>query len=75
MCSRRMEASPRAHGMYYRCLARTLAPNAPSLASHPPSVYPREDPIRDAINEWLGDLFARENVDRTVRALVDSQDG
>jgi hypothetical protein len=70
-----MEASPRKHGMYYRCPARTLAPGSPALASHPPAVYLREDPVRDAVNGWLGDLFARENVDRTAAALVGSQGG
>jgi hypothetical protein len=73
VCSRKMEASPRAHGTYYRCPARTLAPGSPALAHHPPAVYLREDPIRDAVNGWIGELFARENVDSTVAALVDSQ--
>ncbi len=68
-----MEASPRAHGIYYRCPARTLAPGSPALALHPPAVYLREDPIRDAVNSWIGELFARENVDNTVAALLDSQ--
>jgi DNA invertase Pin-like site-specific DNA recombinase len=75
VCQRKMEASPRKHGMYYRCPARTLAPGSPALASHPPAVYLREDPVRDAVNGWLGGLFARENVDRTVAALVGSQGG
>ena len=74
VCSRKMEASPRAHGMYYRCPARTLAPGSPVLESHPPAVYLREDPVRDAVNGWIGQLFNRENVDRTVAALVASQD-
>jgi hypothetical protein len=68
-----MEASPRKHGMYYRCPARTLAPGSPALASHPPAIYLREDPVREAANDWLGGLFARENVDRTVAALLGSQ--
>ncbi|WP_086788973.1 recombinase family protein [Crossiella equi] len=73
VCERKMESSPRAHGMYYRCPARTLAPGSPALASHPPSVYLREDVLQDAVNAWIGGLFARENVDRTVTALVASQ--
>jgi hypothetical protein len=67
-----MEASPRKHGMYYRCPARTLAPGSPAPASHPPAVYLREAPVRDAVNEWPGGLFAHENVDQTVAALVES---
>ncbi|WP_433279552.1 recombinase zinc beta ribbon domain-containing protein [Pseudonocardia xinjiangensis] len=74
-CGGKMEASPRAHGMYYRCPARTLAPGSPALASHPPAVYLREDPLRDAVNSWIGHLFAPANVDRTVAALVASQEG
>lgn len=75
LCGRKMEASPRAHGMYYRCPARTLAPGSPVLESHPPAVYLREDLIREAVNGWLGRLFDRENIDGTVAALVDSQGG
>lgn len=73
VCKRKMEASPRAHGMYYRCPARTLAPGSSALAEHPPTVYIREDPLLEAVNAWLGRLFARENVDRTVRMLIESQ--
>ncbi|KAA2254870.1 hypothetical protein F0L68_29245 [Solihabitans fulvus] len=65
-----MEASPRAHGTYYRCPARTLAPGSLALASHPPAVYLREDVIQDAVDGWLGELFAPKNLDRTVAALV-----
>jgi DNA invertase Pin-like site-specific DNA recombinase len=75
LCSRKMEASPRAHAMYYRCPARTLAPGSPVLATHPPAVYLREDPIEEAVNKWLGGLFDSANVDRTVAALVASQAG
>ncbi len=74
VCTRKMEGSPRAHGMYYRCPARTLAPGSPVLATHPPAVYLREDPIRDAVNGWLGELFSPDHVDQTVAALVGSQD-
>jgi Recombinase zinc beta ribbon domain len=73
VCERKMEASPRAHAMYYRCPARTLAPGSPALAEHPPAVYLREDPIRDAVNGWLGGLFDRDNIDQTVAALLASQ--
>ncbi|ATE55730.1 recombinase family protein [Actinosynnema pretiosum] len=75
ICGRKMEASPRARGVYYRCPARTLAPGAPALAEHPPTVYLREDVLQDAVNGWLGGLFAPQNLDRTVAALVASQEG
>ncbi|HYQ63701.1 recombinase family protein [Actinophytocola sp.] len=75
VCSRKMEGSPRKHAMYYRCPARTLAPGSPALAEHPPAIYLRESTIRDAANTWLEGLFRPENVDRTVAALVASQEG
>lgn len=36
-------------------------------------MYLREDPIKSAVNAWVGGLFDRDNVDRTVAALVASQ--
>lgn len=72
-CSRKMEASPRKHGMYYRCPARTLAPGSAALASHPPAVYLREDKLQEGVTAWLADLFLPSNVDRTVAALVAPQ--
>lgn len=74
VCERKMEGSPRAHGMYYRCPARTLAPGSAALSDHPPTVYVREDPLMEAVNAWLGRLFAQENVDQTVTELVASLD-
>ena len=44
------------------------------LAAHPAAVYLREDPIRDAVNGWIGRLFDRDKIDRTVATLVASQD-
>ncbi|MFI7680924.1 hypothetical protein [Actinophytocola sp. NPDC049390] len=45
------------------------------LATHPAAGYLREDTIRDAVNEWFAELFHRDDADRTVAALVASQDG
>ncbi len=73
VCGRKMEASPRKHAMYYRCPARTLAPGSPVLAEHPPAVYLREDPVSEAVNAFLGDLFGPEQVDETVRQIVAEQ--
>jgi hypothetical protein len=39
------------------------------------AVYLREDPLRDAVNSWIGHLFDPANVDRTAAALVASQEG
>ena len=68
-----MEGSPRKHAMYYRCPARTLTPGSAALSTHPRTVYLREDPLRDAVNGWIGGLFSKENVDRTIRQLIDDQ--
>jgi integrase len=75
VCKRKMEGSPRKHAMYYRCPARTLAPESPVLAEHPTAVYLRESTLRDGVNSWLADLFHPDNVDQTVAALLASQGG
>jgi hypothetical protein len=69
----KMEGSPRKHGMYYRCPARTLTPGSPALLTHPPTIYLKEEPLRDALNEWIGGLFDRQNIARTVEQLVQAQ--
>ncbi|MGW6928472.1 recombinase family protein [Lentzea sp. NPDC054927] len=74
ICGRKREGSPRKKAMYYRCPARTLAPGSPVLTSHPGAVYLREDALQDAVNGWLGHVFDRKNRDRTVAALMDSQE-
>jgi len=76
LCSRRMQGAViRKHETYYRCLARTLAPGAAALADHPRTVNLGEYDVLEPLNEWIGHLFDRRNVDRTVAALVASQDG
>jgi hypothetical protein len=69
-----MEGTPRKERTYYRCPARTLVPGSPLLATHPKNVYLPEAAVLEAVNVWLGGEFARENRDRTVAALVASQD-
>ncbi|MFI5563334.1 recombinase family protein [Amycolatopsis japonica] len=72
-CERKMEGSPRKYGMYYRCPARTLAPGAPALLTHPPTIYLREEPLRDAVNGWIGGLFDQQNIEQTVSQLLGAQ--
>ncbi|WP_093941860.1 recombinase family protein [Actinoalloteichus hoggarensis] len=72
-CARRMEGTPRAERTYYRCAARTLVPGSPALKEHPKNVYLPEAAVLGPLNEWIGELFAPENRDRTVTALVASQ--
>lgn len=61
--------------VYYRCLARTLTPGSEALAEHPRTVNLPEGDVVAALNTWIGELFGRENVDRTVAALLASQAG
>ncbi|MFD2415415.1 recombinase family protein [Amycolatopsis pigmentata] len=74
-CTRRMEGTPRQNRTYYRCAARTLVPGSPALDGHPKNVYLPEASVVEGLNAWLGGLFAHENVDQTVAALVESQGG
>ncbi|WP_346072590.1 recombinase family protein [Saccharopolyspora thermophila] len=74
LCGRKMHGAViRKHEIYYRCLARTLAPGSEALADHPRTVNLREIDLLEPLNGWVGLLFTRENLDRTVAALVGSQ--
>lgn len=76
ICSRKMQgATIRRHDTYYRCLSRTLAPGSAALDDHPRTVNLREADVLEPLNRWIGRLFDRDNVDRTVAELVGSQDG
>ncbi|WP_263247275.1 recombinase family protein [Saccharopolyspora rosea] len=74
-CSRRMEGTPRGPRTYYRCSARTLVPGSPLLAEHPKNVYLPEHAVLEQLNTWIGRLFAPENRDRTVAALLGADGG
>ncbi len=74
-CQRRMEGTPKHNREYYRCVARTLTPGSAALAAHPRNVYLPEHEVVAPLNAWLGGLFAPENLDATVAALLDSQSG
>lgn len=73
LCDRRMQGAAIRKGVYYRCLARTLAPGSAVLADHPRTVNLREDSILAALNAWIGEVFAPENRDKTVTAMLASQ--
>ena len=75
VCNRKMESSPRAHGIYYRCPARTLAPNSPVLTKHPAAVYIRETAICAPLNQWIAAIFDAQNRTRTIQTLVESRGG
>lgn len=75
ICTRKMiGATIRDREAYYRCLARSMAPGSPMLAEHPRTVNLREVDVVEPLNGWLGTLFGRENLDRTVAHLLSGQD-
>ncbi|SES43445.1 hypothetical protein [Lentzea albida] len=59
---------------YYRCHARTLAPGSQALSQHPRTVNLAEDVLLEPLNKWLSQIFDRKSIDRTVAAMVASQD-
>ncbi|MCG8927434.1 hypothetical protein L6E10_34115 [Lentzea sp. CC55] len=67
-------ATIRKHHTYYRCHARTLAPRSQVLAEHPRTVNLAEDVILEPLNKWLCQIFDRTSLDRTIAAMVASQD-
>jgi len=73
VCHRKMQGEAIRQGVYYRCVARTLAPGSTALSDHPKTVNLREEVILPALHQWIGGLFDRQNLEATVRALVDSQ--
>ena len=66
-------STPRAGRTYYRCAARSLVPGSPAMQGHPKNVYLPQAAVLEPINAWIG-AFDRTNRDRTVAALVASQD-
>ena len=75
ICQRKMQGGANGKRVLYRCIARQLAPGSPALTDHPKTINLGEKVLTRAINRWIGQLFDREHVDETVRALVDSQIG
>jgi hypothetical protein len=69
-----MEGTPREARIYYRCAARSIVPGAAALDGHPKNVYLPEAAVLGPLNAWIGGLFNRKNLDRTVTALVMSQE-
>ncbi|QYN18841.1 recombinase family protein [Amycolatopsis sp. DSM 110486] len=75
ICTRKMQGAAIRKGVYYRCIARTLAPGSAALADHPKTVNLREDVVTPPINNWLCQVFHPNNRDETVAALIGTQDG
>ena len=70
VCERKMLAATIRSTIYYRCLARTIAPGSPVLADHPRTVNVREDQVIDPLNEWIMQVCDRDHIDKTVAAIV-----
>jgi hypothetical protein len=74
ICERKMQGAAIRKGVYYRCIARTLAPGSAALADHPKTVNLREDVVIRRLHDWICKVFDRENRDETVAALIGSQE-
>jgi hypothetical protein len=59
---------PAAARRYYRCAAHARYPGITD--AHPRDVLVREQPIVDALEEWLDELFAPEHATQTAREIA-----
>jgi DNA invertase Pin-like site-specific DNA recombinase len=66
-CGRRMHGQTRGKRRYYRCAAHARYPGITD--AHPRDVLVREQPIIDALDEWLDELFAPEQASQTAQAI------
>ncbi|WP_281918440.1 recombinase family protein [Nocardia sputorum] len=73
-CGRKMQAEFVGDAVYYRCRAKTIAPDSPDLQDHPRTVNLREDVVVGPIDSWLASLFDREHREKTIAALAAAQD-
>lgn len=73
VCQRKMGAATIRKTTYYRCLARSIAPGSPVLADHPRTVNVREDHVVGPLNDWIGRVYDRDNIDETVAAILAGQ--
>ncbi len=70
LCERKMLAATIRNTIYYRCLARTIAPGSPVLTAHPRTVNVREDHVNDPLNDWIMQAYDRDHINQTVAAIV-----
>jgi site-specific DNA recombinase len=71
ICGRRMTGTNQGNRRrYYRCELRRSRPGAP--IDHPVDVYVREQPLVEAPDQWLDELFAPEHAAITAQAIVDA---
>jgi hypothetical protein len=68
-CGRRMHGQTRGGARrYYRCAAHARYPGITD--AHPRDVLVREQPIIDALEKWLDELFAPEHATQTARQIA-----
>lgn len=70
-CGHRMHGQTRGETRrYYRCAARARYPGIAD--AHTNDVLVSEQPILDALDEWLADLFAPDRAENTAREILDA---
>jgi site-specific DNA recombinase len=71
VCGRRMTGATRGNDRrYYRCELRRSRPGAG--IDHPTDVYVREQPLVEALDDWLDELFAPDRAAETAQTIVDA---
>jgi DNA invertase Pin-like site-specific DNA recombinase len=71
VCGRRMTGTNQGNDRrYYRCELRRSRPGA--RIDHPVDVYVREQPLVEALDDWLNELFAPDRAAETARTIVQS---
>ncbi|MFC5814148.1 recombinase family protein [Nonomuraea harbinensis] len=73
VCNRRMEGSWNNGRTHYRCKFPTEYALANKI-EHPRTVYVREDQILGELDTWLCQIFAPDNLRRTVETLLEARD-
>ena len=71
-CGRRTQAGLFHGVVYYRCVARTLAPGSAGRAEHPTTLNLREAHIVGPLNRWLAGVFSRQNRSETIAILLEA---
>jgi len=71
VCGRRMTGTNQGNDRrYYRCELRRSRPGA--RIDHPVDVYVREQPLVEALDEWLNELFAADRAAETAQTVVEA---
>lgn len=71
-CGKSMNGATMKSKPYYRCTATRPQYAVPSVPDHPPTYAVREERITAALDQWLADLAAPQNLDVTVAAILDA---